>query len=101
MSDHDRCSGKSVFWAFILGGIVGAGATLLMAPQSGKEAREKIKDIADDIREKTTDYVDQAKDAIISSVDQGKDFIDENKSILGTAIDAGKKAYEKEKNKLS
>jgi gas vesicle protein len=101
MRDHDQCSASSVFWSFILGGIVGAGITLLMAPQSGKEAREKIKEFAEDVKDKTTDYVDQAKDVIKSSVEESKNFIDERKSVLGTAVDAGKAAYEKEKNKLS
>ena len=99
MSESNRCSSGSVFWAFILGGIVGAGITLLMAPQSGKEARDKIKDLASGVKDKTTDYVEHAKDSLKSTVNKGKDFFEGKKSLISTAIEAGKEAYEKEKNK--
>ena len=52
MRDSDQCSASSVFWSFILGGIVGAGVTLLMAPQTGKEAIEKINEFAEAIKDK-------------------------------------------------
>lgn len=31
---------------FVLGGLIGAGLALLFAPQSGKDTREKISDLA-------------------------------------------------------
>lgn len=101
MNDNDGFSASSVFLAFILGGIVGAGIALLMAPQSGQETREKIKDFADDIRHKATDYTGQLKDRVTSTVEHGKEFIEEKKSILTSAIEAGKEAYEREKEKHS
>ncbi len=99
MSENNGFSASSVFLAFILGGVVGAGITLLMAPQAGSETREKIKDLAEDVKEKTTDYVEQAKDKLTSTVKQGKKIFDGKKSLLSSAIEAGKEAYEKEKEK--
>ena len=101
MNDNDGFSASSVFLAFILGGIVGAGIALLMAPQSGQETREKIKDFADDIRHKAADYTGQMKDRGTSTVENAKEFIEEKKSILTSAIEAGKEAYEREKEKHS
>lgn len=100
MSENNGFSASSIFLAFILGGVVGAGVTLLMAPQSGRDARERIKDMTENIKEKTTDYVEQAKDKITSTVKQSKDFFENKKSLLSTAVEAGKEAYEKEKEKL-
>lgn len=100
-NNNDGFSASSVFLAFVLGGIVGAGAALLMAPQSGKETREKIKDIADDIKEKATGYAGQIKDKVASAVEDGKGFFEEKKSLLTAAVEAGKEAYGKEKGKHS
>jgi len=99
MSENRNFSGGSILLSFILGGIVGAGIALLLAPQSGKETREKIKGLAEDVKDKATGYARQVKDRVASTVEQGKEFFEEKKSLLTTAIDAGKEAYEKEKEK--
>ncbi|HDK41025.1 MAG TPA: YtxH domain-containing protein, partial [Nitrospirae bacterium] len=90
MSEHNSCSTGKVFWSFILGGIVGAGVTLLLAPQSGQESRERIRELAEDIKDKTSDYVDQARDTVRTTVEKGKGFFENRKSVLSTAIEAGK-----------
>jgi gas vesicle protein len=100
MKDEGYSSG-SLFLSFLLGGVVGAGLALLLAPQSGKETREKIRDVADDIKEKTTGYIDDAKKKAMSFVDEGKEFYEGKKSLVKSAVDAGKEAYEKEKERLS
>ena len=89
----------SVLLSFLLGGVVGAGLALLLAPQSGVETRRKIKELADDIKEKSNEYISQASDKVTAMVDEGKGYYDEKKSLLKSAIDAGKDAYDKEKEK--
>jgi gas vesicle protein len=101
MNDERGFSAGSVILAFVLGGIVGAGAALLMAPQSGRETREKIKEFADETRKKATEYAGQVKEKVSSVVEDGKHFVEDKKSLISTAIDAGKEAYQKEKEKLS
>jgi gas vesicle protein len=98
MSDEGYSSG-SVLLSFLLGGVVGAGLALLFAPQSGRDTRQKIRDLADDVQEKSTEYVKQAKEKAASLVEEGKGYYDEKKSILKSAVEAGKEAYEKEKEK--
>lgn len=100
MKDEGYNSG-SVLLSFLLGGVVGAGLALLFAPQSGRETRQKIKDLTDDVKDKTTEYVKQAKEKATSIVDDGKEYYDEKKSILKSAVEAGKEAYEKEKEKYA
>lgn len=100
MKDEGYSSG-SMLLSFLLGGMVGAGLALLLAPQSGEETRKKIKDFADDVKDKTTDYVGKTKEKITSYVDEGKGLYEQKKSIVKSAIDAGKEAYEREKERLS
>jgi gas vesicle protein len=100
MRDEGYSAG-SVLLSFLLGGVVGAGLALLFAPQSGRETRQKIKDLRDEVKDKTTDYVRQAKEKAASIVDDGREYYDEKKSILKSAVEAGKEAYEKEKEKYA
>jgi len=100
MRDEGYSSG-SVLLSFLLGGVVGAGLALLFAPQSGSETRQKIKDLTDDVKDKTTEYVKQAKEKAASVVEDGRGYYDEKKSILKSAVEAGKEAYEKEKEKYA
>ncbi len=100
MRDEGYSSG-SMFLSFLLGGVVGAGLALLLAPQSGPETREKIRGFADDVKNKTTHYVDDTKEKVSSYVDKGKDYYEGKKTLVKSAVEAGKDAYEKEKEKLS
>ncbi len=87
--------------SFLLGGIVGAGLALLLAPQSGEETRKKIRDFADDVKDRTTDYVDKTREKVASYIDDGKGLYEQKKSVVKSAIEAGKEAYEREKERLS
>ena len=91
----------SVLLSFLLGGIVGAGFALLMAPQSGTETRHRIREFTEDIKGKARGYADDMKGKVTTGVDKSKELYEEKKSMLSTAFEAGKEAYEKEKEKLS
>ncbi len=94
-------SGGSLIFSFFLGGLIGAGIALLVAPKAGKETREKIKEFAGEAVEKAEGVIEQVKEKITSAVEKGKGLYEEKKSIVTTAIEAGKEAYEKEKEKLA
>jgi len=99
MDEERGFSAKSVFLSFLLGGIVGAGLALLLAPQSGKETRIKIKETAEDVKEKAETYIKEAKGKIASTFDKAKETFEEKKTALTKAVEAGKEAYEKEVSK--
>lgn len=97
---HDEGHGTgTVLLSFLLGGAIGAGIALLLAPRSGRETRKKIKELAEDIKEKAEELADDVKDKISSTVHSGKDYLDEKKSVLTAAIEAGREAYSKEKER--
>jgi gas vesicle protein len=91
----------SLIFAFFIGGLVGAGVALLIAPQPGKETRQKIKGLAEEAKEKAVEYAEQVKGKVTSTVEKGKEVFEEKKSLVTTAVEAGKEAYEKEKEKLT
>lgn len=101
MREENGYGAGAILLSFLLGGIVGAGVALLFAPQSGRETRHKIKELTEDVKEKTKEYVGEVKEKISTGLDKGKEFIEEKKSIIKTSIEAGKEAYEKEKERLS
>ena len=91
MSDDRCCSGSGgVFLAFLAGGLVGAGFALLYAPVSGREARERIGGLTEDLKKKTDGWSGDVKQKV-------EGFIDEERSVIKAAYEAGREAMSKEK----
>ncbi len=62
---HATGSGMSVVTGLLIGGLIGAGVALLMAPRSGEETRAEI-------RNKSMEYRDRTKDVVNDTVSQAK-----------------------------
>jgi gas vesicle protein len=73
-------------WAFLAGLGVGAVATLMLAPQSGKDTQELLAG-------KLRSGLDQVTSAGKKVRDQVKDLANRGKENVADAIDAGKEAY--------
>jgi len=99
--EESEYSAGPLIFSFFLGGLIGAGVALLLAPKSGRETREKIKEFAGEARGKAEEVIEQVKGKVTTVVEKGKEVLEEKKSIVATAIEAGKEAYEKEKEKLA
>ena len=98
MGQHEGGYGAgAMIFSFFIGGIIGAGVALLTAPKTGEETRKMIRDFAEDTRDKAGDYVGQMKDKAADYVDKGKEFLDSQKNIISKAVEAGKEAYDREK----
>ena len=91
----------SVVSSFFLGGLIGAGIALLVAPTTGSETREQIRGFAGDARKKADDYYEQIKEAVTSTLDNGKGLIEEKKRLITNAVQAGIEAYEKKKQEMA
>ncbi|HOV89882.1 MAG TPA: YtxH domain-containing protein [Syntrophorhabdaceae bacterium] len=100
MSEYEKGFGAgSIILSFFIGGIVGAGIALLVAPKSGPETRKQIKELAESAKEKAETYIEKVKEKASAAVEKGKDFIEKEKSIIKTAVDAGREAFERERQK--
>ena len=100
MSCDEKFSAGSVVAAFLLGSAVGAGLAILFTPKSGPETRERLRERASYLREQASEAADEIKGKAASFMEKGKEFIGEKKAILESAIDAGKEAMEREKERF-
>lgn len=91
---NENCSAGGVFVAFLAGGLIGAGLALLYAPVSGREARTRIGDFAEEIKKKSENWGVDVKQKVEA-------FMDEEKAIIKAAYDAGREAMEREKEKFA
>ena len=71
MSDHDDFGAFLI--GFLVGGVAGAVAALLLAPQSGEETRALIKDKSIELRDMAAEQAD-----LVAS--KASDFADEAKT---------------------
>jgi len=74
-------------------------AALLLAPKTGEELRGDIKDLADEAVTKIKEYANEAQDKIRASYEDGKEVVLEKKNIITSALEAGKQAMDREKEK--
>jgi gas vesicle protein len=101
MSEAERGpSGGTILISLLAGMAVGSGLAMLIAPKSGREMREQMKDLADETASKIREYSGSAQGKIKSVYEDGKARIMEKKTVIGSAIDAGKQAMERERDRL-
>lgn len=101
---------KPVIKALVIGGLVGAGTMLLLAPNSGRKTRANIAQKTVELRDRTTDTVKDAieqvksrgnhiKDDVLETAEDlqhhGVDLIAEQLDRIASAAEAGKKALKK------
>lgn len=101
MSEEKGICAGTVMVSFVAGAAIGAGLALLYAPKSGSEMRETIADFTEDAVDKIKEYTKEAQEKIKTAIDDGKETIIEKKSILASAIEAGREAMSKEKERVS
>lgn len=100
-------SAGSTLAGFVIGGIVGAAAMLLLAPQAGKKTREELQKGAVELRDRTVGNVKETVAQAKSKAQQvtaeargkaselqqkGKDMAAEQLDRIANAAEAGKKA---------
>jgi len=70
MSDHDDFGAFLI--GFVVGGVAGAVAALLLAPQSGEETRALIKDKSIELRDKAAEQAEVVASKANEFADQAK-----------------------------
>jgi gas vesicle protein len=113
MSDSE-CRNSAVVGSIMLvaGGLLGAAAALLFAPQSGRQTRRDIarysrkvsrqaEDIVDDFAGNVHGMVEAIGERAEDILDRGKDLAHEAKVELIKIIDEGQAKLEKQKARLA
>jgi len=97
--------------AFLLGGLLGAAAALLLAPMSGEQARralrergqrlrERTRETADEWSERVEDGYERAKERLEEGLDSVRRNLRETREGAGDALDAGKAAVTSARSEL-
>ena len=99
MSEERGYSGLGFAVGFILGGALGASLALLFAPEPGRQTRERLRDVAADVRAKTMAVSDELREKAEAVLERSREVFDEKKAILSTAVQAGKAASQRERER--
>ncbi len=97
--DQGGISASTVLMAFLGGAAVGIVAALLLAPQPGEKSREQLRKYARKTGDNLRDLAEKAEDTWESAVEKGRQFVDEQKSTLSEAIEAGREAMRRERDR--
>lgn len=79
MAEHRQCSLAAMGLMFFTGGLIGAAVALVLAPQSGRESREELRDYARRAEGSLHDLTDSASDVMDKAMDKGREFINEKR----------------------
>lgn len=100
---------KHVLTGILIGGLVGAAAMLLFAPQSGEEMRANLLEKAEELRDKTSETVKDTVSQVTSKAGKlrgevkgkaqdlksmGQDMLVEKLERAAEAVEAAKKAVQ-------
>ena len=106
MSNNGQNNGLAMVFAFFTGFMAGAVISLLYAPSSGKETRQKIRDTSIDAKNRTVEFaqqathsarqgvetlVEQGKESVHGIVDTGKGHLHEAGEQVKSAVETGRK----------
>jgi gas vesicle protein len=97
MSDESGTGEKALY--FVLGAFIGAATALLLAPRSGEETRKMIASRARESADFVTARSKNVADKTTSYIERGKEILQAQRDQLAAAIEAGKQAYQEEKDK--
>lgn len=101
MTENRECSFGAVGLAFVTGGLLGAAAALLLAPQSGRQSREQLRGYARRAEESAHELGEKATEGVEQALDKGREFIKGKQAALTEVVEAGRTAMHKERERLS
>ena len=94
MADNSGDLG-SFLAGFVIGGLIGAGVALLMAPQSGEETRALITDKSIELRDRAYDTAGDVQSRAGDFASKTAQAYDDQVQRIQAAVDAGKKPAQK------
>ena len=81
---------------FFLGALVGAGVALVLAPKSGRETRDLLKDKGEEFARRASELRSEAQTRAGDLFDKGRELLEEQAERLRSAFEAGKAAMKEE-----
>jgi gas vesicle protein len=93
---NDRNDAAGYLGWFFLGGMLGAAAALLMAPKTGREAREILAERSNEVAKRAQAMATEAQGRAGEWFDKSRELFEEQTQRLMTAFEAGKDAMRDE-----
>ena len=90
---------RSALLPFLVGGVIGAGIALLLAPKAGREIRKDLGQFAGEAKEKLSSTLEKGKELYEEGRSTVTHAYEEGKSAITSAVEAGKTAYMREKER--
>ena len=95
MADERSDAAGYLGW-FLLGGVLGAAAALLMAPRTGRETRELLAEHGGDVARRAQALATEAQDRAGEWIDKSRELFEEQTQRLMRAFEEGKDAMREE-----
>ncbi len=107
---HKECEGGGMA-SLVIGGLIGAGLALLLAPQTGKKTRKYLASLAEEMGEKANDTVSEfaetVSDFVEKATDRAAEFVKEkdtltkeSKKMLLAALEKAQEKLEEQRKRL-
>jgi gas vesicle protein len=81
---------------FFLGALVGAGVALVLAPKTGEETRQLLKEKGSELAKRAQEVAGEAQVKSGDLFDRGREFFEEQRGRLASAFEAGREAMKEE-----
>lgn len=101
MADERGFSPGAVGLAFLSGAVIGAAVALLLAPQSGRDSRERLRGYVRQTKDLLHDVAGKPGEVIEQAVEKGREYVQTQKSVLAEAFEAGREAMKRERERLA
>lgn len=105
MSDNSTSEFGAFLAGFVIGGLVGAAAALVLAPQSGSETRSQLVGMGQDLRQAGSDRVHQVRDGADDYLQRAEQSLgeagDEVQEQTRIVLDSGARAADKAQENLN
>jgi len=95
MSDERSDAAGYLGW-FLLGGVLGAAAALLVAPKAGRETREFLAERGGEVARRAQEFANEAQGRAGEWLDKSRELFEEQTQRLLSAFEAGKDAMREE-----
>jgi gas vesicle protein len=99
MSNESK-GGAEFLAGLIIGGLMGAAAAILLAPQPGEETRAQLREKGIELKGRVMELSDEARKKAEEWQEEGRATVEAQKLRVEEALEEGKKAASKKKKEL-
>jgi gas vesicle protein len=90
MGNKNGSKKGALAFIFTAGGLVGAAAGLLFAPWEGRQARAKLKELGEEVKEKSVQFSNNLKEKTAGFLEKKGNMVSGEQEVLPLELTAGK-----------